>query len=141
MFESALLAKLQADTTLVSYVSSFTTGVTTTKSIFAEYAPENSVLPYIVFKISPSRTDNLAVKEFNVYVDYYDYNKSRSNCQKAAERIEFVLDRCTLQHARFNYIRMFYFSGGFVEEEDPRAIHYNILFSARAGRKKWIDQL
>jgi len=141
MFESSLLTKLTNDVELVTYLSSFNVSGTTVPAIFVEFSPETAQMPYLVFRISQSSSDNLAVKEFNVYVDYYDYNKSSSNSRKAAERVEFILDRCVLEHERYSYVRMYFYAGSPVQEEDPRSIHYNLQFTARAGRKKWMSQI
>ena len=140
MFESSLLTKLTADTELISYLSTFTISGSTTPAIFANHAPEKAEFPYLVFKISQSSSNCLAVKEFNIFIDYYDKDDSESNSRKAVHRIEFLLDRAVLEHERYSYIRLFFFDGDSVEEDDPRAIHYNLQFSARAGRKKWIDE-
>jgi hypothetical protein len=56
----------------------------------------------------------------------------------AAERVEFLLDRQRFEHDRYGRIRVFLTSGGTVIETDPRTVHYNLAFSARAGRKKWL---
>lgn len=141
MFESALLTKLASDTILTSYVSTFVENGTTSPAIFAEFAPETAQLPYITFRITQSSDEVLAIKQFSIFVDYYDYNKSASNSRKAAERIEFLLDRTIIEHERYSCIRLYFFAGSPIQEEDPRSIHYNLQFQARAGRKKWIDEI
>jgi hypothetical protein len=140
MFESALLDALYGDTELCGYVSQYTVGESTVPAIFSEVAPKDASLPYIVFKIARSAADSPAMQKFNIYIDYYDYDKSMANSRKAADRIEFILDRANLEHDRYGCIRVFFFSGGSVpDDDDPRSIHYNMLFEARAGRKKWAD--
>jgi hypothetical protein len=142
MFESSLLKKLCDDATLCGYVSTFTTtSHTTVPSIFNKAAPEAAIFPYITFYITQSSNECPAVKEFTALIDYFDNNKSSAKSNKAAERIEFLLDRAELEHDRYSCIRMFFFSGSEVPEEDPRIVHYNLQFTARAGRKKWINQL
>lgn len=142
MFESSLITKLSGDTDLLLYLSTFNVSGGTMPSIFSEFAPETAQMPYLVFRITQSSSESLALKEFNVYVDYYDYNKSSSNSRKAAERIEFILDRTVLNDSeRFGYIRMYFYAGSPVQEEDLRLIHYNLQFTARAGRKKWMKQI
>lgn len=141
MFESALLTKLSGDSVLASYVSDFVVNGTTAPAIFAEFAPETAQMPYIVFRINQSSDEVLAIRQFSIFVDYYDYNKSASNSRKAAERVEFLLDRSILEHERYNCIRLFFFAGSSIQEEDPRSIHYNLQFTARGGRKKWVDEI
>jgi hypothetical protein len=86
--------------------------------------------------------DHPAAEQFNVYVDFYDNDKSRSNSRKAAQRVEFILDQTTLTtDSRYDTIRFFFESGGPVPDPDPRIIHYNLQFSARAGRKAWAQQI
>jgi hypothetical protein len=131
MFESSLLPVLRDDATLASLVSTFANS----PSIFSEFAPEKAAFPYIVFRITRSMDiESEAVQKFNIYVDYFNYGVSGVQSRQAAERIEMLLDRTNLQHARYNSIRIFFFSGGTVNEDDPRAIHYNLMFEARAGR-------
>lgn len=137
MFESALLAKLTGDTTLIKYVSTYFSA----PAIFAEFAPESAEMPYITFRITRSADESPAVQKFSIFVDYYDYEKSAVRSRKAAERIELLLDRCELSHDRYSNIRIFFFSGSPLEEDDPRSIHYNLQFMARAGRKNFCDQL
>jgi|WetSurMetagenome_2_1015567.scaffolds.fasta_scaffold84133_2 hypothetical protein len=136
MFESSLEAKLKADATLVGYLSSRNSS----PSIFAEFAPEGVELPYIVFRISRSGGDDSMVQPFNVYIDIFDYSVSSKKVRSAAERVEFILDKTTLNHERYDTIRMFFYNGEQIQDdEDKRKIHYNLLFEARAGRKKWMD--
>jgi hypothetical protein len=137
MFEAALIDKLKNDTLLVAYLAGFGTE----PAIFSEFAPEKAVFPYIVFRIDTNATDFMGVHAFNVMVDYFDYNISRANSRKAVERIEYVLDNTILQSERLDTIRLSFFAGSPVPEPDPRSVHYNLQFSARAGRKKWMSQI
>jgi hypothetical protein len=130
MFESSLITKLAADVPLQDYLETYGGA----PAIFSDLAPENAVMPYAVVRIIRSSNDCPAIQEFTVYVDYFDYDKSAVNSRKAAERIELILGRCELEHARYKCIRIFFFSGGPVLEPDPRSIHYNLQFTARAGR-------
>ena len=131
MFESALLPVLRDDIALSKLVTLFNSS----PAIFSEMAPEKAVLPYIVFRITRSMDiDTVVIQKFNIYIDYFDYGISWINSRKAAEKIELLLDRSNLQHDRYGTIRVFFFSGGAVAEDDPRAIHYNLMFEARAGR-------
>jgi hypothetical protein len=135
MFESSVLKKLLTDTALKSYVTLYNAQ----PAIFSEAAPEDADMPYLIFRIVQSSTDTLAVQKFSLFFDYYDYNKSASNSRKAAERIEILLDRAELEHERFSCIRCFFEEGSPLEEEDPRAIHYNIQFMVRAGNLKAME--
>jgi len=75
-------------------------------------------------------------------VDYWGYDTTRVKAREASERIEYLLDQKQFNtDARYDTIRVWLFSGGWVQEEDPRAIHYNQQFTARASRKKWICTL
>jgi hypothetical protein len=133
MFESALIDKLKSDAALAALVTTFSGN----PAIFSEYAPETAVTPFIVCRITPS-SEYSAIHSFSVMVDYFDYNKSRKNSRDAAERIEYVLDHAILQHERYIDIRLMYLAGSPVESGDARDIHYNVQFSARGTRKKWI---
>jgi len=135
MFESALITKLAADDILAYYLTEYSGA----PAIFSDLAPEDAVMPYAVVRIIRNSNECPAVQEFTVYVDYFDYDNSAVNSRKAAERIELILDRVHLEHAKYKTIRMFFFSGGPVIEPDPRAIHYNLQFTARAGRINFCD--
>jgi hypothetical protein len=137
MIESALQLALASDGALAALVSTYQGN----PAIFSEDAPEDAVLPYIVYSVSRLAADHPAAEQFNVYVDYYDNGKSRANSRKAAQRIEFCLDQKTLANDRYDSIRVFYESAGPVPDPDPRVIHYNLQFTARAGRKAWAQQL
>lgn len=134
MFESALYNALMADATLATFISTFEGK----PSIFSEMAPETATLPYVVFRIARYGTEAAAVQRFNVYVDIFGYDTSQKNVRKASEEIEFLLDRAKMNHERYGAIRLFLQSGESIsDEDDPRSVHYNMLFEARAGRKKW----
>jgi hypothetical protein len=135
MFESALVTFLADDEKLAALIEEYGEE----PAIFSDEAPEDAVMPYIVIRIVPSATDNIAVESFAVFIDFYDKDKSRVNSRKAAQRIKLILDRVSLSHARYNNIRMFYFDGSPVTEDDPRNIHYNLQFMARAGRQDFAD--
>jgi hypothetical protein len=137
MFEQALLDKLKTSKTLCDYVSAYAGQ----PSIFSDSAPEMVDFPYVVFRIQTKSTDTPALHSFSIFIDLFDYDKSRAKTRTAAETIEYLLDEKILTSERYDNIRCFYFSGGFTAEEDPRANHYNMQFSARAGRKKWANQL
>lgn len=130
MFESALLQVLKNDANLVTLVSTYSGA----PAIFSESAPETATLPYIVFRITRSMDNYPAIQKFNVYIDYFNYGVSAVQSRQVAEIIEIILDHTVLQHERYGAIRIFFFSGATVNETDPRAVHYNLMFEARAGR-------
>jgi hypothetical protein len=135
MFESAIINKLASDTTLASYVTSHANQ----PAIFSEVAQETAVMPYIVIRIDRSTVDGI-VQPAALFIDFYDRNKSRANSRRAVERIEFLLDDEKLTHDRYADIRLFFFAGSPVPEEDSRDIHYNIQFECRAVRSKWATE-
>lgn len=135
MFEKELLDILQGDTVLAAYVSTY--GTQNKPAIFSDFAPENANMPYIVFKISYWNNLDVVVHRFSVIIDYFDYEKSAVNSRTAAFRIQYLLDRRKIDSVRYGGIRFFLFGSGAVIEDDPRAIHYNLEFEARAGRKAW----
>jgi hypothetical protein len=137
MIESSIIDALKGDATLTSYLSKYACA----PAIFTEVAPDDSKMPYLVITESLNSTDFAGVHSFTIMLDYYDYNVSRKNSKIAVERVQFLLDQMILQHERYDSIRLSFFAGSPVPEEDPRSIHYNIQFSARAGRKKWMQQL
>jgi hypothetical protein len=137
MFESSLLTALKSDNDLVRLISKYNGE----PSIFCEAVPEGVALPYITFSISRYEADSLAVDKFNIYVDFWDRSPSSANARLASQRIEFILDCKTLQHDRYDSIRIYHSSGTNVPELNPEEIHYNLQFMARAGRKAWCEQL
>jgi hypothetical protein len=137
MFEKSLQTILRNDPVLAGYVGTF--GADSSPSIFSEFAPEGAAFPYIVFKISYRSDNDVAIHRFTVDIDYYDMQKSAADSRNAATRIMFLLDHTKIDSDRYGAIRLFFFGGGSVIEDDPRAIHYNMEFDARAGRKAWAD--
>lgn len=137
MFESAVLSVLQADPELAALVTKYAN----LPAIFSDAAPEKATMPYVVFQIDRISSNNLPIAQFSLYVDYWDYGTSKAKARNAAERIEFILDRKVLEHERYSTIRVSFFSGGVVEAEDPKEIHYNLQFSVRASRKKWMEEI
>lgn len=109
-------------------------------SIFSEAAPESVAFPYITFRILRMSAEDSSVQKFTIFLDYWDYDLSRSTARKAGKRLERLLDNIILQHDDFKSIRIFYFDDSFIQESDPRTIHLNMQLSARAGRLKWASQ-
>ena len=139
MIEKTILDALKGDATLVSLVSKYDTR----PAIFSELAPEKAIEPYITFNITRNESSgDIVLHDFVVMIDWYGRNTSRVNTRIASERIEYIFDNNQFNDdARYDTIRMWFVSGGWVEERDPRDIHYNQQFTARAGRKKWLENL
>lgn len=139
MFENALLGRMISDGELCGYLSKFANA----PAVFSELAPEGATTPYIVFSISRDNADTPSVESFSVFVDIYGGSESsRADNRRAAQRVEFLLDYAVLpQTDRYDTIRMFYESAAQVPDPDPRVVHYNLLFYARAGRKAWAQQI
>jgi hypothetical protein len=136
MFESSILTVLKADTALAAMVST----VASSPAIFSGQAPEDTPFPYIVFDINGYDGGSLAVDRFTVSLNYFDQSTSSKKAREAVQRIISLLDYTTLSHTQYNAIRLFRSSFGPVAMDDPRDIQYNIIFDARAGRKKWITE-
>lgn len=137
MIESAIINALAADVDLTALLSTYKAE----PAIFSEFAPEDAEQPYSVVSIRVSGVAGDPVHAFTVMIDTYDYNRSSVNIRKIAERIEYVLDQSKLSHDRYDSIRLYFFAGSQSPEDDPRQQHYNSQFMARAGRKKWMQQL
>ena len=135
MFESSLKTILHADTVLAGYVTTYGAGAA--PSIFSDFAPEGAELPYLVYKINYWNNQDVVIHRFSVVFDFYDYNVSAANARAAAFRLQYLLDHRKIESTRYGAIRFFMFGGERVIEDDPRAIHYNIEFDCRAGRKAW----
>jgi len=137
MIEEAIYAELVSCGSLVEYLSTHNSR----PAVFLEEAPEDAELPYIINVITELSTENLSAKEFNVYVNYYDEKKSRVNCIAACKEIEHLFEQAVLESNDYDSIRLTWESAGFVPSLDPRKVHRNIQFTARAGRKAWCEQL
>jgi hypothetical protein len=138
MFESSLLDALRTDSALSGLITAFNGA----PAVFSDAAPDKAELPYVVFSISRTSTEAAAVHKFDVMIHVYGYGATAKAARDAAERIENLLDRGILQHERYSCIRLFMQSGGLVDDDtDPRSIHQNMLFIARAGRKKWVEEM
>jgi len=138
MWDSALYTKLINDNELIQYVSR--TG--DYPSIFSDSAPENVAFPYIIFTIAGTNGPDSAVDVFSVTIDHYDFQQSAKRSRLAIKRIVELLDREHLEHADFKAIRLYKSwtaAAPKSDEIDPRARHYIAKFSARAGRKGWIE--
>jgi len=138
MIESSILNALKADATLVSLVTKYN-GLA---AIFSELAPESAKTPYVTFNLTRTQTSgDIILHDFVLMVNFWSVGSSRTKARQASERIEYIFDNKQFTHARYSSIRIWFFSGGWVEDDDPRVIHYNQQFTVRACRKKWIDNL
>lgn len=144
MIETAIINALKADAAIRQRVTKYDSEA----SIFSEFAPESVKLPYITIDLYRNKlSDDLVLHSFTLMVDYWAYTTegglgtTRKIAREASERIEFLLDNKQFQSDRYDTIRVWFFSGGWVEDEDTRTVHYNQQFIVRAGRKKWIHQL
>jgi hypothetical protein len=137
MIESAIIGALAGDHFLVSRLSTYLSS----PAVFSEMAPETATLPFVVVNIT-TNTEDSCIHTFNVMVDVYNNSTSLSIVRVIIERIEYLLDNATLDNERYDTIRLRYFSSGSVpDDSDLREIHYNIQFTARAGRKQWMDTI
>jgi len=137
MIEKTIIGALRADTVLASKITKFESR----PAVFSELAPESAKEPYVTINISrnPAAGD-LIIHEFTIMVDSWGTESTRKATREASERIEYIFDNKQFNSdARYDTIRVWLFSAGWVEEADPRAVHYNHQFIARAGRKKWIE--
>lgn len=137
MIESAIINALAVDPALRDLLSTY--GPEASPAIFSGMAPEDAALPYVVLTIGRSEPEG-PIQGFRFQLDIFDSDKSAANVRAAAERIEFLLDECRLEHPRYSDIRI---RMGDVEDvggDDPRDIHINMQFSARATRTKWMVQ-
>lgn len=137
MFETALQAKLVGDGQLAAYLSKYQGFA----AVFSEFAPDAVETPFLTYRITSVAADHPTVETFSVMLDYYCRDVSRADSRKAVDRIKNLLDFCDLSSDRYDTIRLFYYSGGPAVAEDPRDIHYNLQFEARAGRKSWAATL
>ena len=128
MFEAAVINFLLTIPTITAMVGTYG-GL---PAIFSCDAPEDCNLSYIVIRIEKSGSDTPVASDFIMFIDYYDRDKSRANCMTAATEIERSLQYKILSDANYSSIRINYFSGSFVESDDPRDINYNLQFQCRA---------
>jgi len=136
MFEASLISYLKYDTILRGYVSSYASSY----AIFSDVAPENAVLPFAETQIQEITQGDSIVATFSILVDLYANSESGVNARKFCQRLIEILDRHEIDtDERYSNIRFFYQSITRLPENDPRDIHYSVQFSARAGRKKYID--
>ena len=137
MIEKTILDALRGDATLASKLTVFNYR----PAIFSELAPESAKEPYISFNITRNESSgDLVLHDFTIMVNIWGRETTRVSIREASERIEYIFDNKQFNSdTRYDTIRTWFVSGGWVEEQDPRDVHYNQQFTARAGRKKWIE--
>ncbi len=139
MIENVLYKILASDGVLAGYVTTYAGA----PAVFSDEAPEDAAMPYIVFSSAGVAADHPAVLRFNVYIDYYDRQKSRVDSRRVGARLQVLLDQKIFSDVAEDYdnVRFYLSSDGTVPDSDPRVIHYNTQFEARAGRKAWAQNL
>jgi hypothetical protein len=107
-------------------------------AIFANEAPEDAVKPYIVLRIENNNTPGRVVFQSDLYINFYDFGKSRLNADECAMAIENALDQRKISTDNLSDVRFTLISSGYEEGSDPRDIDYNLVFSCRGARKRWM---
>lgn len=139
MIEGSIITLLRSDTSISSRVANYGAG---TPAIFSDEAPEDAVKPYLVIRIEDSTPDHKSIDVFTIFIDYFEYNNSRSNARHLMRDVtNFLDDKVIKTDSNYDTIRIEYFSGSPIIEQDARDIHHNLQFTARAGRKAWMAQL
>jgi len=144
MFYPELLLCLQSDAAVAATVSTYeiTEGETVSNipSVFRDLAPEKAKLPYIVVAIDSRKDPASIIKVADVKIDYYDYNVSRLKADQFAKAVEDLLDLMKMDSEDYSDIRFKLSDDGYIPQSDPRIIHYNTTFGARASRKGWMQR-
>lgn len=137
MFESSLLPILKNDSVIAEYVSIYNSQ----SAIFSDVAPQDAELPFAETSIQENSTGDSVVSSFIVSIDIYNHNESGKDARAFCHRVIELLDRHEIDgNSRYHKIRLFISSGPTrIDEGDPRDVHYQVQFSARAGRKKYIE--
>ena len=147
MFQASLLDLLTNDSTLTSFLSTYTPKgnvvggeVESIPSIFFNSAPEKIDFTYLTFKISDVGNDEgMCIDVFALTLDVFDYGKSSLNVTRIMQRLIDLLDHQHITNDTYlDTIRLFKEGSDFVESGDPLAQHFNMRFSARAGRSGWM---
>jgi len=136
MFYVELTETLREDTNLVATVTTYS-GY---PAIFANEAPEDAEKPYIVFRIESSPLTDKVVSVSNVFIDYYDFGKSRAEADSAALAIEDLLDSNKLRTEQITDLRFALTNTGYVTGTDPRTINHVTTLSARGARSGWMKR-
>jgi hypothetical protein len=137
--EAAITQRLRGNADITKYVSLFNGS----PAIFSDIAPQQAILPYVVFDTQNSNDSNtnLGVNSFIIDVDIYGDRNSHANIRAMAQEIIFSLDRAVLNCDIYKTIRIYFESEGHVENSDIKITHYNMQFSARASRYAWMQKI
>jgi hypothetical protein len=136
MFYSELTALLRSTANIANTV----TVHNGQPAIFANEAPEEAEMPYIVFRIETSPLPDKVISTSNLYIDYHDYNNSRVTADEAAIAIEDLLEHNKIKTDQLTDIRFSLLNTGYIPGGDPRTIHHNSTFSCRAARYGWMNR-
>jgi hypothetical protein len=137
MFEKSLIPILKNDSTIVGLLSTYNSAA----AVFSECAPEDAELPFAETIIQENSVGDSVVAQFTVSIDYYSSTESSVNARQFCQRVIELLDRREIENDdRYHRIRLFINNGPLrIDEGDPRDVHYSVQFSARAGRKMYIE--
>jgi hypothetical protein len=111
------------------------------KAIFHISAPAEAAEPYLVINYRQNIGPDKSVMSYNLFFDYYDYDKSKVNAELFAKRLEIAFEGLRLSSDDHLKIRFSWFAGEFVDEADTLSIHYNTQFTVKTDRKYWTDTL
>ena len=79
-------------------------------AIFSEHAPEEATeeggSAYIVIRIETSPLTDRVISDSNLFIDYFDYKKSRSVCNQYALDLVDLLDFVRLRTEQVNDLRI-----------------------------------
>ncbi len=138
MFEASLIPILRTDSLLAACVTSYGGA----SAIFSDGAPENAELPYAVVIIDETETGDSIVASFTITIDFYEQTESSANARAFVKRCIDLLDRRWIDSdTEYHRIRIFSQDFRRIDEGDPRDVHYRLQFSARAGRRRFIESI
>lgn len=138
MFEVSLLPILQNDSVIAEFVSVYNSQA----AVFSDAAPEDADLPYATTTIQEgAAVGDSIVSSFLVTIEIYNHDESGRDARRFCDRVIKLLDGHQIDgDARYHKIRLFIANGPVrIDEGDPRDVHYQVQFSARAGRKSFIE--
>lgn len=139
MFDASLIQIISSDSVIRGLIAPYQSGY----AVFSEDAPEGAEKPFCEIAITEFPVGDSVVAQFSVLVDYFEKSESKQHAKEFCARIIQLLDKAQITNdARYHCIRMSLSNGPRrIPEEDPRDIHYSVEFSARGGRKQYIDYL
>lgn len=138
MIETSVINAMKNDSDLIEYLETYAQE----PAIFSDHAPEDANKPFIVINIEEAPDTFAGVNTLSLFINYFDFNKSRANSRSAAFLIQNIFDQNRIYtDERFDTLRFTYFGGSPVENDDPRIIQHNLQFTVRCGRKKWMEQI